>query len=75
MPLKPLLRQLAVIVQADVIGSTTLVQRDETIAHQRIQSAFHRFAEIIEAYGGSPANCVAMRCSPSSNGRPTRWPL
>jgi adenylate cyclase len=52
-PLKPLSRQLAVIVHADVVGSTTLVQQDETIAHQRIQSAFHRFSEIIEAYGGS----------------------
>src|SRR5210317_68384 len=53
MPLKPLSRQLAVIVHADVVGSTTLVQQDETIAHQRIQSAFHRFSEIIETYGGS----------------------
>jgi len=51
--LKPLSRQLAVIVHADVVGSTTLVQQDETIAHQRIQSAFQRFSEIIETYGGS----------------------
>lgn len=53
MPLKPLSRQLAVIVHADVVGSTTLVQQDETIAHQRILSAFNRFSEIIETYGGS----------------------
>jgi len=53
MSLKPLSRQLAVIVHADVVGSTTLVQKDETLAHQRIQSAFHRFSEIIETYGGS----------------------
>jgi TolB-like protein/class 3 adenylate cyclase len=53
MSLKPLSRQLAVIVHADVVGSTTLVQQDETIAHQRIQSAFQRFSEIIETYGGS----------------------
>ena len=38
--LKPLSRQLAAIVHADVIGSTTLVQQAETIAHQRIQSEF-----------------------------------
>jgi TolB-like protein len=53
MPPKPLSRQLAVIVHADVVGSTTLVQQDETIAHQRIQSTFHRFSEIIDAYGGN----------------------
>jgi len=53
MPPKPLSRQLAVIVHADVVGSTTLVQQDETIAHQRMQSAFQRFAETIAAYGGN----------------------
>ncbi len=46
-------RKLAVILHADVVGSTALVQLDETLAHQRIQSAFHRFSETIEAYGGT----------------------
>ncbi len=36
-------RKLAVIVHADVVGSTALVQRDETLAHQRINAAFQRF--------------------------------
>ncbi len=49
----PLSRKLAVIVHADIVGSTTLVQHNETVAHERIQSAFRRFAEIIESYGGS----------------------
>ncbi len=45
-------RKLAVILHADVVGSTALVQKDETLAHERIQSAFHNFSETIKAYGG-----------------------
>ncbi len=45
-------RTLAVIVHADVVGSTTLVQHDEGLAHERIQGAFRRFSETIKAYGG-----------------------
>ena len=47
-------RKLAVILHADVMGSTALVQRDETIAHERIRDAFERFSQIIQAYGGTP---------------------
>jgi adenylate cyclase len=47
-----LLSKLAVILHADVVGSTALVQHDETVAHERIQDSFCRFSEIIEAYGG-----------------------
>jgi adenylate cyclase len=46
------LRKLAVIIHADVAGSTVLVQAHETIAHTRIRDAFNRFASIIEIYGG-----------------------
>jgi len=53
MPQEPLSRKLAVIIHADVVGSTTLVQQNETIAHERIQSAFRRFSEIIASYGGT----------------------
>jgi len=45
-------RKLAVLLHADVIGSTALVQHDETVAHERIRDCFRRFSEIIEAYGG-----------------------
>ena len=45
-------RKLAVILHADVAGSTTLVQQNETLAHERIQDAFHRFSEKIEKYKG-----------------------
>jgi adenylate cyclase len=45
-------RKLAVILHADVVGSTSLVQKYETLAHQRIQGAFDRFSESIRAYGG-----------------------
>jgi TolB-like protein/cytochrome c-type biogenesis protein CcmH/NrfG len=48
----PSLRKLAVILHADVAGSTALVQAHESIAHTRIQDAFRRFASIIETYGG-----------------------
>ena len=46
-------RKLAVIVHADVVGSTTLVQRDETLAHKRITETFQRFSSIIQDYGGA----------------------
>lgn len=45
-------RKLAVILHADVVGSTSLVQRNETLAHERIQAAFRRFSETIDSYGG-----------------------
>ena len=45
-------RKLAVILHADVVGSTTLVQQNETLAHERIQATFHNFSEIIKSYGG-----------------------
>ena len=48
-----LLRKLAVILHADVVGSTTLVQKDEALAHERIQSAFNNFSETINTYGGN----------------------
>jgi len=45
-------RRLAVLLHADVVGSTALVQLNETLAHQRIQSAFRRLSEIISSHGG-----------------------
>jgi adenylate cyclase len=45
--------KLAVILHADVAGSTQLVQRDEHLAHERIQDSFRRFSAIIEKYRGS----------------------
>lgn len=45
-------RKLAVLLHADVVGSTTLVRMDETMAHQRIQDVFRRFSETIGSYGG-----------------------
>jgi TolB-like protein/class 3 adenylate cyclase len=54
-------RKLAVILHADVVGSTTLVQKDETLAHARMQAAFQRLAKTIEDYGGtSDAVCAAL---------------
>ncbi len=44
--------KLAVILHADVAGSTALVQQDEQLAHERIQDAFRRFSETIEKYRG-----------------------
>ncbi len=46
-------RKLAVLLHADVVGSTALVQKDEALAHDRIQAAFRRFSELIGSYGGT----------------------
>jgi class 3 adenylate cyclase len=40
-----LLGKLAVILHADVAGSTELVQQDKQLAHERIQGAFRRFSD------------------------------
>jgi adenylate cyclase len=45
-------RKLAVILHADVVGSTLLVQKNEALAHERIQAAFHQFSDTIDSYGG-----------------------
>jgi adenylate cyclase len=44
--------KLAVILHADVAGSTALVHQDEQLAHERIQDAFQRFSRNIEKYHG-----------------------
>ena len=44
--------KLAVILHADVAGSTRLVQQDEQLAHERIQDAFRRFGDTISKYYG-----------------------
>jgi TolB-like protein/class 3 adenylate cyclase len=44
--------KLAVILHADVAGSTWLVQQDEQLAHERIQIAFGRFSDTIGKYHG-----------------------
>lgn len=43
---------LAVILHADVAGSTALVQEDKELAHERIQDSFRRFSQTIETYFG-----------------------
>ena len=45
-------RKLAVLLHADVVGSTGLVRIDETLAHERIQNTFRRFSNIISSYNG-----------------------
>jgi len=44
--------KLAVILHADVVASTQLVQQNEQLAHKRIQEAFRRFSDTIEKYHG-----------------------
>jgi adenylate cyclase len=46
-------RKLAVLLHADIVGSTSLVQKNETLAHERIQDTFRRFSETIGDYGGN----------------------
>jgi adenylate cyclase len=44
--------KLAVILHADVAGSTALVLKNEQLAHERIQDAFRRFSDTIKNYQG-----------------------
>ena len=46
-------RKLAVLLHADVVGSTSLVRLNETLAHERIKDAFVRLSEIVGSYGGT----------------------
>lgn len=45
-------RKLAVLLHADVVGSTALVQLNETLAHDRIRDTFRRFSETINKHNG-----------------------
>jgi adenylate cyclase len=45
-------RKLAVILHADVVGSTLLVRQNEALAHERIQAIFHKFSDTINTYDG-----------------------
>jgi TolB-like protein/class 3 adenylate cyclase len=45
--------KLAVILHADVAGSTAMVQQDKELAHERIQDTFQRFSDTIENYQGN----------------------
>ena len=45
-------RKLAVLLHADVVGSTSLVQVNETLAHERIQDGFQRFSKTIGNHNG-----------------------
>jgi len=44
--------KLAVILHADVAGSTQMVQQDEHLTHDQIQDAFRRFSDVINKYSG-----------------------
>jgi len=44
--------KLAVILHADIAGSTELVRQNEQIAHERIQDTFRNLSEIISKYQG-----------------------
>jgi adenylate cyclase len=46
-------RKFRANLHADVVGSTELVQRDEALAHTRMQQAFRTLATAIEAYRGT----------------------
>jgi len=45
-------RKLAVLLHADIVGSTSLVQKNETLAHERIQHIFQQFSITIKSYRG-----------------------
>ena len=43
-------RKLADILHANIVGSTSLVQIDEQLAHERIQKSFRHFGDTISKY-------------------------
>ena len=43
---------LAVILHADVVGSTALVQQDKRLAHERIRDSFQRISDTVKKYNG-----------------------
>lgn len=45
--------RLAVILHADIVGSSALVQIDERVAHERIRDAFKKASEVITRYAGA----------------------
>ena len=71
-------RKLAVILHADVVGSTLLVQQDETLAHERIQNTFQRFSETIETYQGIThelrGDALVAEFQRASDAIAGRWP-
>ena len=46
-------RKLAVILHADVVGSTSLVQTNEMLSHERIRDAFKRLTDVTEGQRGT----------------------
>lgn len=44
--------KLTVILHADIVGSTSMVRRNEATAHERIKMAFQRFSQVIASYQG-----------------------
>ena len=44
--------KLAVILHADIVGSTALVQQDKELAHERTLVSFRRLGDIIKKYHG-----------------------
>ena len=44
--------KLAVILHADIAGSTKLVQQDKQLAHERIRDSFRQFSDTIGKYHG-----------------------
>ena len=60
-------RKLAVILHADVVGSTALVQHNEAVAHERIKDLFQRREAIwmVDKAAQAAGNYGAARPSPS----------
>ena len=48
----PYTRKLAVILHADVAGSTQLVRQDESLAPQRVQKTFQDLGSVVRKHNG-----------------------
>lgn len=48
----PRSRKLVIILHADIVGSTLLVHKNESVAHERIRTSFQNLSRTISNYGG-----------------------
>ena len=46
-------RKLTVLLHADVVSSTSMVQLDESLAHERFKITFQRLSGIVQSVGGT----------------------
>jgi len=70
-----LTRNPATILDVDVIGPILFAQQKSALAHERLQVAFHHFAETIKIYDGITHNFAVTFSSQSLKGHQVPFQL